>query len=165
MTVPQPTPEDLIERTAIDRSARYPVMFFFTSAAAWLFFATVTGFVSSLKLRLPGLWDACPYMGYGRLFPVHFNALVYGWAMQAGIGVMLWMMARLTRSRIQSPAMLIVLGHVWNAAVSIAIISIWFGAGRSIPLLDFPSWLWPVLAASYSLIVVCVIPMFQARRN
>ena len=98
MTVPQPTQEDLNERAAIDRSARYPVMFFFTSAAIWLLFATVTGFVSSLKLRYPELWDACPFMGYGRLFPVHYNALVYGWAMQAGIGVMLWLMARLTRS-------------------------------------------------------------------
>jgi len=165
MTVPQPTPEELNERAAIDRSARYPVMFFFTSAAAWLFFATVLGFVSSLKLRLPGLWDECPYMGYGRLFPVHFNALVYGWAMQAGIGVMLWLMARLTRSRIQHPVALIVLGHVWNAAVSIALISIWFGAGRSIPLLDFPAWIWPVFAVSYALIVVWVIPMFHARRN
>lgn len=165
MTVPQPTPEDLNERAAIDRSARYPVMFFFTSAAAWLLFATVMGFVSSLKLRVPGLWDACPFMGYGRLFPVHFNALVYGWAMQAGVGVMLWLMARLTRSRVQHPVALIVFGHIWNAAVAIAVISIWAGAGRSIPLLDFPSWLWPVLAISYACIVVWVIPMFHGRRN
>jgi cytochrome c oxidase cbb3-type subunit 1 len=165
MTVPQPTPEDLNERAAIDRSARYPVMFFFTSAAAWLLFATVMGFVSSLKLRVPGLWDACPFMGYGRLFPVHFNALVYGWAMQAGIGVMIWLMARLTRSRVQHPVALLVFGHVWNAAVVIAVISIWFGAGRSIPLLDFPAWLWPVLAVSYACIVVWVIPMFHGRRN
>ncbi len=165
MTVPQPTAEDLNERAAIDRSARYPVMFFFTSAAAWLLFATVMGFVSSLKLRLPGLWDGCEYMAYGRLFPVHFNALVYGWAMQAGIGVMLWLMARLTRSRVQHPVLLIVAGHVWNAAVCLAVISIWFGAGRSIPLLDFPAWIWPVFAFAYILITVWVIPMFHARRN
>ncbi len=165
MTVPQPTPEDLNERAAIDRSARYPVMFFFTSAAAWLFFATVMGFVSSLKLRVPGLWDDCPFMGYGRLFPVHFNALVYGWAMQAGIGVMLWLMARLTRSRVAHPTALIVSGHLWNAGVAIAMVAIWFGASRSIPLLDFPSWLWPVLASAYALTVVWLIPMFLGRRN
>jgi len=165
MTVPQPTPEDLIERAAIDRSARYPVMFFFTSAAAWLLFATVMGFVSSLKLRVPGLFDEYQFMGYGRLFPVHFNALVYGWAMQAGIGVMLWLMARLTRSRIQTPVALIVAGHIWNAGVALAVISIWAGAGRSIPLLDFPSWLWPVFAISYAMTVIWIIPMFHARRN
>lgn len=165
MTVPQPTPEDLNERAAIDRSARYPVMFFFTSAAAWLLFATVMGFLSSLKLRLPWLWDECAYMTYGRLFPVHFNALVYGWAMQAGIGVMLWLMARLTRSRIAHPVAVIVAGHLWNAGVAVAVIAIWFGAGRAIPLLDFPGWLWPVLGSGYALTVVWLIPMCLGRRN
>jgi cytochrome c oxidase cbb3-type subunit 1 len=165
MTVPQPTQEDLNERAAIDRSARYPVMFFFTSAAAWLLFATLMGLLSSVKLRAPGLWDDCPFMGYGRLFPVHTNALVYGWAMQAGIGVMLWLMARLTRSRIQSPAALIVAGHLWNAAVVLAVVAIWFGAGRSLPLLDFPGWMWPLFAASYAITVLWVIPMILGRRN
>lgn len=165
MTVPQPTQEDLNERAAIDRSARYPVMFFFTSAAAWLLFATVMGFVSSLKLRYPGLWDECAYMGYGRLFPVHYNSLVYGWAMQAGIGVMLWLMARLTRSRITNPAALIVAGHIWNGGVALAVVAVWFGAGRSLLLLDFPGWMWPIFAASYALTVVWIIPMFLGRRN
>ncbi|HRQ87297.1 MAG TPA: cbb3-type cytochrome c oxidase subunit I [Bacteroidia bacterium] len=163
--MPQPTTEDLKERAAIDRSARYPVMFFFTSAAAWLLFATVMGFVSSLKLRVPGLWDGCEFMAYGRLFPVHFNALVYGWGMQAGIGVMLWLMARLTRSRIQHPVAVIAAGVIWNVGVSLAVFAIWAGAGRSIPLLDFPRWLWPVFAVSYALSVVWIVPMFQARRN
>lgn len=165
MTVPQPTPEDLQARAEIDRSARYPVMFFFTSAAAWLLFATALGFLSSLKLRFPELWDGCALMGYGRLFPVHFNALVYGWAMQAGIGVMLWLMARLTRSRLQHPVALIVSGHVWNAGVALAVVAIWTGASRSIPLLDFPGWLWPVFAISYAMTVVWVVPMFHSRRN
>lgn len=47
----------------------------------------------------------------------------------------------------------------------LAVISIWFGAGRSIPLLDFPAWIWPVFAFAYILITVWVIPMFHARRN
>ncbi len=165
MTVPQPTQEELQERAAIDRSARYPVMFFFTSAAAWLLFATVLGFLSSLKLRVPGLLDDYAVFGYGRLYPVHLNALVYGWAMQAGIGVMLWLMARLTRSRIQHPVALIVAGHVWNAGVALGVIAVWVGAGRAIPLLDFPGWFWPIFAISYALTVVWVIPMFHGRRN
>ncbi len=165
MTVPQPTPEDLQERAAIDRSARYPVMFFFTSAAAWLLFATAFGFLSAVKLRWPELWDGCAFMGYGRLFPVHGVALVYGWAMQAGIGAMLWLMARLTRSRIEHPVAITVAGHVWNAGVLVAVVAIWSGASRSIPLLDFPGWLWPVFAISYAMCVLWVVPMFRARRN
>lgn len=165
MTVPQPTPEELQARAEIDRSARYPVMFFFTSAAAWLFVAAAFGLLSSAKLRWPGFLEGCALFGYGRLFPVHTTTLVYGWAMQAGIGVMLWLMARLTRSRIEHPVAVVVAGHLWNLGVLVAVVAIWFGASRSIPLLDFPGWLWPVFAISYALCVLWLVPMYQARRN
>ncbi|MEX2580636.1 MAG: cbb3-type cytochrome c oxidase subunit I [Verrucomicrobiales bacterium] len=165
MTLPQPSPEEIRERAEIDRSARFPVMFFFTSAAAWLLVATLLGFVSALKLRVPGLWEEFGFLGYGRLFPAHLNALVYGWAMQAGIGIMLWLMARLTRTPVRHATTIIVVGHVWNAGVTLAVLSVWFGFGRSIPLLDFPAWIWPVLFLSYALLVVWLIPMFRVRRT
>lgn len=155
----------MAERAEIDRSTRYPVMFFFTSAAAWLLVTTVLGFFSSLKLSVPGLWNECEFMAYGRLFPAHMNALVYGWAMQAGIGVAIWLMARLTRNPLRYGTPILVAGHLWNAVVGIAVLSVWFGFGRSIPLLDFPKWIWPLLAFSYLLMMVWVIPMFRARRD
>ena len=165
MTLPEPTPEDMEERAAIDRSTRFPVMFFFTSAAAWLLVATLLGFVSSLKLRLPGLWDDYSFLGYGRLFPAHLNALVYGWGIQAGVGVLLWLMARLTRNRLNNQPGILVAGHLWNAGVTFAVLTVWFGYGNSLPLLDFPKWVWPFLGASYILIVAGVIPMFRKRRE
>ena len=95
----QATEEDVRERAAIDRSARFPVLFFFTSAAAWLFVATILGFFSAIKLRNPGLFDGCPLLGYGRIFPMHMTALVYGWALQAGIGVRSTSSAQTAKSR------------------------------------------------------------------
>ncbi len=164
MTV-QATEEDIRERALIDRSTRFPVLFFFTSAAAWLFVATILGFFSALKLRNPGLWDGCEFLGYGRIFPMHMIALVYGWALQAGIGVMLWLMARLTRHQLKYGLGIVAIGHVWNALVAIAVISIWAGFGRSIPLLDFPAWMAPLFAMVYMAMVVWVIPMFKGRRS
>lgn len=161
----QATEEDVRERAAIDRSARFPVLFFFTSAAAWLFVATVLGFFSALKLRNPGLFDGCPLLGYGRIFPMHMTALVYGWALQAGIGVILWLMARLTRCEIKYGWGIVVLGHVWNALVTVAVIAIFSGFGRSIPWLDFPSWMAPLFGLVYMSLVVWIIPMFKGRRN
>jgi cytochrome c oxidase cbb3-type subunit 1 len=140
-------------------------MFFFTSAAAWLLVATLLGLISSLKLRLPGLWDDFSVLGYGRLFPAHLNALVYGWGMQAGVGVMLWLMARLTRSQLGNKVGILVAGHIWNAGVTFAVLTVWFGYGNSLPLLDFPKWVWPFLSISYLLIVVGIIPMFRKRRE
>ncbi len=160
----QATPEDIRERAAIDRSVRWPVLFFFTSAAAWLFVATLLGFFSGLKLRVPGLWDGCPFMSYGRLFPVHMIALVYGWAMQAGLGVMIWLMARLTRNELRNSTTIIVSGHLWNLGVALAVIAVWSGFGRSMPWLDFPAWIAPVLFISYLMITLWLVPMYRARR-
>ncbi|MCB1088948.1 MAG: cbb3-type cytochrome c oxidase subunit I, partial [Verrucomicrobiae bacterium] len=160
----QATPEDIRERAAIDRSVRFPVLFFFTSAAAWLFVATVLGFFSGLKLSIPELWEDCPWMLYPRLFPAQMIALVYGWAMQAGLGIMVWLMARLTRNEIRHSVTLIVAGHIWNAGVALAVISVWSGLGRSMPWLDFPAYIAPLLFISYLMVTVWLIPMFRARR-
>ncbi len=161
----QATPEDIRERAAIDRSVRFPVLFFFTSAAAWLFVATLLGFFSGLKMRLPLLWEDCPFMIYSRLFPVHMIALVYGWAMQAGLGIMVWLMARLTRCELKNPATVIVAGHVWNAGVALGVLSVWFGGGRSMPWLDFPAWVAVLLCIGYLMVALWLIPMFRARRD
>ena len=110
------TSEDILERAEIDKSVRFPVMLFFTSAAVWLFVATALGFLSSLKLAVPTMFQDMPIFGYGRLFPAHMNALVYGWAMQAGMGVILWIMVRLTRvglGRLESFLELVVHCHGW----------------------------------------------------
>lgn len=160
----QATDEDIRERTLIDRSTKLPVLFFFTSAAAWLFVATILGFLSALKLRVPGLWEECPFVSYGRIFPMHMIVLVYGWALQAGIGAMIWLMARLTRQQLKYGLGIVALGHVWNALVTVAVIAVWFGFGRSIPLLDFPGWMGPLFAMVYMAMVVWVIPMFKSRR-
>ncbi len=167
MTVQQATEEDIKDRALVDRSTRFPVLFFFTSALAWLFVSTVLGFASALKLRNPGLFEEAVFLQYGRLFPMHMTALVYGWAIQAGIGVLLWLMARLTRYRLsaQEQGGLVVLGHVWNALVAIAVICIGLGFGRSIPWLDMPSWMLPLFLLTYAALTVWVFPMYKNRRS
>lgn len=163
-TSPGASPQEMQERAAIDRSVRYPVMFFFTSAAAWLFAATILGMLAALKFRLPLLWDGVAALNFGRLFPAHMDALIYGWGMQAGLGIMIWLMARLSRVQIRNQVYIIVLGHVWNAGVSLGVLGVLFGFGRSHPWLDFPAPLWPMLGVTYILIVLTILVMFRVRR-
>lgn len=157
--------QDVQERAAIDRSVRYPVLFFFTAAAGWLFLATLLGFASSVKLIAPELWDACPWLSYGQLFPAHMDALIYGWAMQAGFGVMIWLMARLCRVEVTNGVTLVAAGNVWNVAVLIGVVSVWGGYGNSMPWLDFPAFLWPALFLSYSVICGTLLMLFKRRRE
>ncbi|MES2709551.1 MAG: cbb3-type cytochrome c oxidase subunit I [Verrucomicrobiota bacterium] len=161
---PEVTQEDILQRAAIDKSTRLPVLFFFTSAAAWLLAATLLGLISSIKLVAPGFLGI-DWLNYGRSQPAFLNALLYGWAFQAGFGVMIWMMARLCRTELKNPITLVVAGHFWNLGVSLGVIGILAGLGTPMKWLEFPSFAWPILLISYSLIVVWLVVMFTARRK
>ncbi len=160
--LPDVSPEDILQRAAIDRSTRLPVLFFFTSAAFWLLLATVLGLVSSIKMVAPGFLGI-DWLNFGRSQPAFMNALVYGWAFQAGLGVMIWMMARLCRTEVKNPITLVVAGHFWNVGVTAGVIGILAGYGSPMKWLEFPSMVWPILLVSYSMIVVWLVVMFAAR--
>lgn len=158
------TPEDVLQRAAIDKTTRLPVLFFFTSAAVWLIIATILGLLSSIKLYAPDFlgWD---WTNYGRTQPAFINALVYGWAMQAGFGVIIWMMARLCRTELKNPITVVVAGHFWNLGVAIGVAGILGGFGTAAKWLEMPSIAWPILLVAYLLITVWLVVMFQARRK
>ena len=51
--------EDKVLRAQIDRSLRHPVMFFFTSGAAWLALSLILGVIASAKSHSPGFLGDC----------------------------------------------------------------------------------------------------------
>ncbi len=159
--------EDIQRRAAIDRSARFPVLFFITSASAWLAVAVVLGFVQQMKLHSPAFLDSPSlfFLNYGRSYPAFMGALIYGWAIQAGIGVVIWLMARLCRAEIKNAVTLIVAGHFWNIGVLIGVLGILTGNGTSIEWLAFPKAVWPILFGAFSLIVIWLITLFHRRQS
>lgn len=161
---PDVTPEDILQRAEIDRTTRLPVVFFFTSGAVWLLIATVLGLISQIKLVSPGFLDFCGFH-YGRVQPAYWNALLYGWAFQAGLGVMVWIMARLCRTPLRNPVTLVVAGHFWNLGVTAGVVGILAGYGTPMKWLEFPPFVWPILLFSYTLVTVWLVVMFSARRR
>ncbi|MFT5468211.1 MAG: cytochrome c oxidase cbb3-type subunit 1 [Verrucomicrobiales bacterium] len=157
--------DDVQLRAEIDRSLRFPLLFFFGSAGVWLVFSSLLGLISSLSLNLPGLFGNLTIFHYGRIYPAHMNALIYGWAIQAGFGVALWIMARLSRVPARNATRLIVAGHLWNFAILVGLLGILFGHGTSIQWMDFPKACWPIMLISYVLIVFELMAMFNTRRD
>ena len=82
MTTEQENQETISRRSLIDQSARFPVLFFITSASAWLLVAVTLGFIQQMKMHAPGFLDASwlYFLNYGRSNPAFMTALVYGWA-------------------------------------------------------------------------------------
>lgn len=136
------TTAENLRRAAIDRSVKGPVLFLFTNAAFWLMASTLLGFIAAVKLVYPAFLDFS-FLSYGRLLPAHLLALVYGWGIQAGLGVALWLMARRTAVELKGgQSTLITLGVIWNIAITVGILGVLSGYSTSLEWLEFP----PVIA-------------------
>ena len=155
--------QDAMLRADIDRSLRHPVMFFLTSGAAWLAISIFLGVIASAKVHSPGFLSHCPWLTYGRIFPAHINALVYGWGMQAAFAVIIWLMARLSRKECASAGTILTAGHIWNIGVALGVVGILSGNGTGMPWMEFPAFAWPVLLISYFAIIIGSFIQFRVR--
>jgi cytochrome c oxidase cbb3-type subunit I len=163
-SAPSTTPDpDAPLSAAIDRSLRHPVMFFLTSAAAWLAVSILLGVIASAKVHSPGFLDYGSWLAYGRLFPAHVNLLVYGWGMQAAFAVILWLTARLSRKTCTNVGTILTAGHVWNLTVAAGTIGILAGYGTGMHWMEFPAFTWPVLLVCYAAIVLGSFVQFRVR--
>ena len=101
-------------------------------------------------LHEPEFLGNSEYISYGRLQPAHINTLVYGWGMQAALGVMLWLMARRSGQELKSgKSLLIVAGVFWNITISFGILAILMGKSTSMEWLEMPKFVWPVLLTCF----------------
>ncbi len=159
----QSAEQDAILRTAIDRSLRHPVMFFFTSGAAWLAVSLLLGIIATAKMVSPEFLDGCPLMTQGRVFAAHISTLVYGWGCQAAFGVLIWLIARLTRQENRASGIILAAGHAWNFLIAVGTFSILAGYGTGVPWMEFPTMIWPALLAAYALIAIWTMIQFRVR--
>ena len=149
----------------IDSSCRLPVIFLFACAAFWLVLASGFGLIASLKLHAPSLWADSPWLTYGRVTAVQINALIYGFAAQAALGVTLWLIARLGRTLLVLPGHIVVGAICWNAGVKIGLFGILIGDSTGYEWLEMPGYASPILLVAYSFIGVCALLTFQQRRE
>jgi cytochrome c oxidase cbb3-type subunit 1 len=155
---------DNVDRAIIDASLRWPVMFFFTTAQTWLLAATALALIASVKMHSPWFLENWSWLTYGRVWPAFQNTLVYGWACPVGIGVTIWMLARLCRVSLRSALVPVISGIFWNIGVTVGVIAILSGNMRPFELLEFPRSSALLLFIALSLIAIWGVIMFRKRR-
>jgi cytochrome c oxidase cbb3-type subunit 1 len=83
----------------IDCSCRVPLLVLFLSSAVWLVISSTFALITSIKFHSPNFLADCPWLTYGRVHPVCLNAALYGFCLQAGLGVALWLLPALAARR------------------------------------------------------------------
>lgn len=162
-------PEDRNLVAEIDRSARWPVLFYLTAGIFWLFVGAAIGMLAYFKFRhpehlssdprnwlpffekgtfdfIPLSWvDIAPLTTFGHLKPAFHHVLIYGWACSAAIGLLMWVLARSCKAPLPAPLALLALGHVWHVGVFFGLVRILVGGPTSLEWLDMPPYILAIL--------------------
>ena len=149
----------------IDASLRWPVLFLFASATAWLLVSTLLWLITSIKLVSPEFLADCSWLTFGRVRPAAANAFLYGFASQAALGVMLWMLCRLGGNRFVFQVPVLIATKFWNLGVTIGVLAILAGASTGFEWLEMPRYAAAFLFVAYLVIGLCALGTFQMRRH
>jgi cytochrome c oxidase cbb3-type subunit 1 len=160
-----PLPASAATPAESDSSCRMPVMLFFLSAAAWLVVSGLLGSLASITFISPAFMAHCPWMTYGRTHPASLNAFVYGFAMQAAMGVMLWLLCRLGQTKLPQPVVVTAAVKLWNLGVTLGVVGILAGGNTGHEWLEMPRYAAAFLFFAYLLFAVWAVQVFRARND
>jgi len=149
----------------IDASCRLPLVVIFLCAAVWLVLGSAFELVASLKFHAPGFLADAAWLTYGRVRPAATNCLLYGFCMPAGLGVALWLLARLGRTRLAGPGLAAIGAGCWNLGVAAGVGGILAGGSTGFENLEMPSYAARLVFLGYLMIVVWAVLTFHHRRE
>jgi cytochrome c oxidase cbb3-type subunit 1 len=149
----------------IDASCRVPLLALFGGAALWLLAGLILALIASIKFHAPDFLSDCPLMTYGRVQPAANDLILYGFAIPAALGVMLWIFARLSQVELVLPMVPVVAANLWHFGVLLGFVGILLGNTTGFLWLEFPRVAGPLLFAAFVLIAVSAAATFGQRHD
>ena len=107
------------------------------ASLAWLLLPMAVGILLSVKLVWPDTLTNSPLLTYGRLRFFHTNGLIYGWLSTAFVGLMYYMVPRLTGRALISERLAWVTFVVWNAAILVGQVGLLVGVAQAV---EYAEW-------------------------
>jgi cytochrome c oxidase cbb3-type subunit 1 len=154
-----------VAASEMDASCRLPLLVLLKHAATWLVIASGFALISSIKFHSPAFLAGSAWLTYGRVHPAASSAFVYGFCIQSGLGVSLWLLARLGRTRL-AQGWLVTLGAMfWNLGVAVGVFGILAGDRTGFQALELPGYATPMVFIGYVLIGACGALTFHQRRE
>ncbi len=160
-------PSNASESSASGQCASCPVgiLYLLGSGTVWLLLSLVLGFINSLRFHAPGLFAGCSYMTYGHVHEAQNSSLLYGFAVQAALGVGLWLLCRLGRTPLAGSFVIFLGALIWNTAVTIGVFALLCGDNTGFDSFEMPAICAPMLFAAFVMIGICGLLTFHQRQS
>lgn len=152
-------------REAVDASCRVPLFALFAGAAVWLVIGSLLGLIASIKFHAPGFLAQEAWLTYGRVQAAASNARLYGFALPAGLGVALWILARLSGVRVSQPWLIGVGGKIWHLGVFVGVIAILAGDSTGFEDLQMPRYAALLVFLGFLMIGLWMLLTLNRRRR
>jgi cytochrome c oxidase cbb3-type subunit 1 len=123
------------------------------------------GLIASIKFHAPGFLADSAWLTYGRVRPAGVNSMLYGFCLQAGLGAALWMLARLGRTTLAAPWLVIVGALCWNLGVAAGVLGILRGGSTGFENLEMPAYAASVVFLGCLMMVFWGVLTFHQRRE
>jgi cytochrome c oxidase cbb3-type subunit 1 len=146
-----------------NESFRFPLLALFIGAAVWLVLSSVLSLIASIKFHGPGFLADFAWLTYGRVRPASTTALVYGFCIPAGMGVMIWILGRLGQVRLALPLLVVGGAASWNLGVAMGVYGILNGDSSGFQGLEIPGYAAATLFMGYSLLGIAALITFHRR--
>jgi cytochrome c oxidase cbb3-type subunit 1 len=140
-----------------------PVALMFLSSTAWLVVSAVLALITSVKLHSSTFIAGCSWLTYGHTRAAANDTFVYGFATQAGLAVMLWILCRAGATRIVGSLSVSIAALFLNLGVALGTAGILRGDTTGFEWLEFPTYGSATFLAGYLVIAVCAMLTFARR--
>ncbi len=159
-----PAPAHFPDREEQDKSSRSATFVFLASSVLWLVVGSAVGLIASEKLTSPDFLAQSAWLTFGRIRTAHLSMVIFGWSSMAGIGVSLWMLPRLLKTKLVGERFAITGAGLWNTGVAAGVAAILAGWNDGLQWLEIP-WQIGILFAIGG--ACAAVPLFLtlARRN
>jgi cytochrome c oxidase cbb3-type subunit 1 len=149
----------------IDASCCVPLLALFGGAALWLVAGLALSLVAIMTFHKPDMFADCPFLSFGRAQAAANDLLLYGFCIPAGLGVMLWIFARLSETELCLPLVPVVAANLWHLGVLVGTVAILIGDSTGYGWLEYPRGGAVLLFAAFVLIAISAVATFGARQN
>lgn len=153
-----------LQRPGIDPELSRLILWYLGCATFWLLFGTTIGEYLGIKFVAPDA-DHVSWLSFGRLRPVHTNAVFWGWASLGMLGLGYYVVPRVSNTKLAN------IKYGWyalwliNAAVILGTICLMAGINNGGG--EYREYIWPVAALFAAGIIFCLVSFLQtiARRT
>lgn len=152
-----------ISLSEIDASCRVSLLALFGGAALWLVAGLALGLAAVMTFHKPDIFADCPFLTFGRAQAASNDLLLYGFAIPAGLGVLLWIFCRLSQAPLALPMVTVVAANLWHFGVLVGTLEILAGSSTGYLWLEYPRSAAVLLFTAFVLIAITAAATFGFR--